>query len=123
MRLYVRGMASHSSKDLGSLGEDIAVQFLERRGVRIVECNAFVDRDEIDVVYEIDGRLVAVEVKTSSNGTDPLDALDDTKTRRFQRATNGYRLPISTVDAVSVVLGSGGVEIRWLREISLGWDP
>ncbi|RLE14240.1 MAG: hypothetical protein DRJ28_06035 [Actinobacteria bacterium] len=116
-------MASHSSKDLGSLGEDIAVQFLERRGVRIVECNAFVDRDEIDVVYEIDGRLVAVEVKTSSNGTDPLDALDDTKMRRFQRATNGYRLPISTVDAVSVVLGSGGVEIRWLREISLGWDP
>ena len=114
-------MSGRTSKELGLLGENMAVRFLERRGVRIVECNAFVDRDEIDVVYEIDGRLVAVEVKTSSNGTDPLDALDDTKMRRFQRAANGYRLPISAVDAVSVILGSGGVEIRWLREISQGW--
>lgn len=115
--MYGRVMSGRTSKELGFLGEDIAVRFLERRGMRIVESNAFVDRDEIDIVYESESRFVAVEVKTSSNGADPLDALDDTKMHRFLRATNGYRLPISSVDAIAVMIGSGGVEIRWLRSI------
>ncbi|MFV1970617.1 MAG: YraN family protein [Acidimicrobiia bacterium] len=110
-------MSRLTSKELGSLGEDLAVGFLERRGVRIVERNTFIDRDEIDVVYEYEGRFVAVEVKTSSNGADPFDALDDVKMLRFLRAVSSYRLPISSVDAVAVMIGSGGVGIRWLRAI------
>ncbi len=110
-------MSRLTSKELGSFGEDVAVGFLERRGVRIIERNAFVDRDEIDVVYEYEGRFVAVEVKTSSKGADPFDALDDHKMDRFLRAVSSYRLPISCVDAIAVTLGSGGVEIRWLRAI------
>jgi len=106
-----------SSKKLGSLGEDIAVQFLKRRGVEIVERNAFIDRDEIDVIYRFEHTFVAVEVKTSSNGADPIDALDDTKMRRIMRAANGHRLPITSIDAIAVKLGSDYAEIRWLRAV------
>jgi Holliday junction resolvase-like predicted endonuclease len=110
-------MAGLTAIELGVLGEDLAVGFLERRGMRIVERNAFVDRDEIDIVYESETRLAAVEVKTSSTGADPFDALDDTKMHRFLRAANGYRLPISGVDAIAVMIGQRGIEIRWLRSI------
>ncbi len=110
-------MSGPTAIELGVLGEDLAVGFLERRGMRIVERNAFVDRDEIDIVYESGSRLVAVEVKTSSTGADPFDALDDAKMHRFLRAASGYRLPISDVDAISVMIGSRGIEIRWLRAV------
>ncbi|GMQ94191.1 MAG: hypothetical protein BMS9Abin12_1675 [Acidimicrobiia bacterium] len=110
-------MGPRSSKQLGSLGEDIAVQFLKRRGVEIVERNAFVNRDEIDVIYRFERIIVAVEVKTSSNGADPLDALDDTKMRRIKRAANGHRLPITSIDAIAVTFGSDYAEIRWLRAV------
>jgi Holliday junction resolvase-like predicted endonuclease len=110
-------MSGLTAIELGALGEDLAVGFLERRGMCIVERNAFVDRDEIDIVYRSESRLVAVEVKTSSTGADPFDALDDIKMHRFLRAANGYRLPISDVDAISVMIGFRGVKIRWLRAI------
>jgi len=105
------------SRSLGSFGEDVAARFLERRGLRIVDRNAFVDRDEIDIVYEFAGRFVAVEVKTTSSDTDPIRAIDDTKMHRVRRAVSGYHLAISGIDAVGVAVRPSGVEVRWLRGI------
>lgn len=110
-------MKSHMSRSLGVLGEDIAAHFLEKRGLRIVERNVFVDRDEIDIVYEESGEFSAVEVKTSSNGDDPLDAISDVKMYRVRRAVIGYRLRIVAVDAITVMITPDVAEIRWLRGI------
>lgn len=111
-------MTSEKSKQIGVLGEDLAVRFLRARGLRIVERNVFVDRDEIDIVYERDGSFFVVEVKTSSNDDDPLEAFGETKMRRVARAVSGYRLPIAQVDAIAVKIGSNGIEVRWLRGIA-----
>lgn len=116
--MYGRTMNSEDSKRVGVLGEAIAARFLYERGLRIVERNVFIDGDEIDIIYERDGDLVAVEVKTSSNNDDPLDALSDAKIHRVSRAVSSYRHPIVEIDAIAVKLRSGGVEIRWLRGIA-----
>lgn len=111
-------MTQTHAKRIGALGEMIAARFLAERGLRVVDRNAFVDGDEIDIVYEREGELIAVEVKTSSNNDDPMDAFVAAKMHRVARAVSGYHLPIVEIDAVAVALGPDGVEIRWLRGIS-----
>ncbi len=98
-------------------GEDVAVGFLERRGLRIVGKNVFVDRDEIDIVYQGEDGLVAVEVKTVEKGSDPFDAFTEEKMRRVRRAVSHYGHPIVAIDAIGVTLSRSGVEVRWLRRI------
>ncbi len=110
-------MTSGASKRIGDLGEMIAVRFLEDRALEIVDRNVYVDGDEIDIVYRRGGECIAVEVKTSSNGDDPLDGFDDVKMGRVQRAASGYRLPIFAIDAIAVTLSPEGAEVRWLRGI------
>jgi putative endonuclease len=106
-----------TSKELGSFGETVAVGFLKGRGYRIVGTNVFVDRDEIDIVYQSDGGLVAVEVKTVRGDGDPFAALTDVKMHRLRRAISGYAHPIVAIDAIGVVVGKEGAEVRWLRGI------
>ena len=100
--------------DIGSLGEAIAEQFLVERGCSIVERNAFVDGDELDLIVHDGLTLVAVEVKTTSNGDDPFEAIDDVKAYRVRRAANGYRLPVHRIDVVGVMIDSVGVTIHWV---------
>lgn len=99
------------------MGESVAVRFLVDRGVEIVDRNAFVDRDEMDIIYRGDVGLVAVEVKTVSNGTDPFGAITDEKMKRLRRAASGYGRPIVAIDGIGVTLCDWGLEVRWLRGI------
>jgi putative endonuclease len=110
-------MVRTRSRSIGDIGESIAVEFLERRGFRIVDRNVFVDRDEIDVIYRGEEGLVAVEVKTTRPGADPFDGITDEKMRRVRRAVARYVHPITAIDAIGIVLGTAGAEIRWLRGI------
>jgi putative endonuclease len=114
---YGRRMGRLTSNALGKLGEGIAVAFLERHGVRVVRRNVFVDRDEIDIIYLGDEGLVAVEVKTVSDGADPFNSLTDEKMKRLRRAVARYGEPVVSVDAIGVAVTSVGTEIRWLRRI------
>ncbi|MFI6577122.1 YraN family protein [Nocardiopsis sp. NPDC050513] len=69
---------------LGVRGEDLAVVFLERVGMRVLDRNWRVPAGEIDIVAR-DGRtLVVAEVKTRTSARfgHPLDAL--TPARRFR---------------------------------------
>lgn len=74
-------------------------------------------RGEIDLLVWIDGRLVAVEVKTRV-GEDPLVQLTDEKRRRMREAANGLEPPPARVDLVTVRVEPAGVTIRWLRGVA-----
>ncbi|MDD5164906.1 MAG: YraN family protein, partial [Patescibacteria group bacterium] len=53
---------------LGNLGEDLAVEFLEKQGYKIIERNLKTGRvGEIDIIARKDGELIFIEVKTKSN--------------------------------------------------------
>lgn len=101
----------------GASGEQFAAAYLERHSCTVVERNARVDADEIDLVVRDRGRLVAVEVKTSTNGDDPLEAVDDQKFQRVERAAAGYRLPIGRIDLVGIEVRRRSVVIRWLQGV------
>lgn len=53
-----------SNREVGKLGEDIAAGYLKKNGYKIVERNVVLENGELDIVCEIEGILVLVEVRT-----------------------------------------------------------
>lgn len=103
--------------EIGTLGESLAERFLVDRGYNLVERNAYVDGDELDLIMANGSMIIAVEVKTTTNGADPFGAIDDEKMFRVHRASNAYRLAISRVDAIAVMLSVQGATIHWVQSM------
>jgi putative endonuclease len=95
----------------------LAAAFLERRNADIIARNVRVGRGEIDLVVELGGRRVAVEVKTIQTGglDDAAFAFTPIKAAQVRRLAG--RLGIHRVDLIAVSLGSSGVAIRWIPEV------
>ena len=83
-------MAEHN--DLGKLGEELAVDFLEKNGYEILETNWVFDKAEIDIIAQKNGILAVVEVKTRSSidfGL-PQDFVKPKKIQLLVKAVNEY---------------------------------
>jgi putative endonuclease len=78
--------------DLGRQGEDLAADFLVKKGYRILEKNWRQWRNELDIIA-MDGKfLVIVEVKTRQSTVfgEPETAVTRDKQRTLIRAANAY---------------------------------
>ncbi len=83
-------MAEHN--ELGKLGEELAVDFLQKNGYEILETNWVFQKAEIDIIAQKDNILVAVEVKTRSSidfGL-PQDFVKPKKIQLLVKAINEY---------------------------------
>jgi len=108
--------AAVNRKQLGAVGEDLAVAELERQGMRILARNWRCPAGELDVVAvetTASGRtLVFCEVKcrTGLGFGDPLEAITQAKLRKLRHlaaqwlATEGRHADDIRLDAVGVVL-------------------
>jgi putative endonuclease len=115
--------------ELGRRGEELAIEYLERTGYRIVAANfrlpigrntrdAMVNA-EIDIVAYDGPMLCFVEVKTraSDEFAEPQVNVDLRKRRQIARAARGYRRMLGLTgvpyryDVVTVVLPSRGKQI------------
>jgi putative endonuclease len=83
-------MAEHN--DLGKLGEELAVEFLQKAGYLILETNWIFQKAEIDIIAQKDNILAVVEVKTRSSiefGL-PQDFVKPQKIQLLVKAINEY---------------------------------
>ncbi|MDP9433006.1 MAG: YraN family protein [Actinomycetota bacterium] len=114
-----------AAKDgLGRYGEDVAVQHLERGGLRVVSRNWRCNEGELDVVGYDGDVLVVVEVKTRSGvgfGS-PAEAVTGRKAQRIRRLAcrwlMEHRPQYSELrfDVVSVLRPSrGAAQVEHLR--------
>jgi len=81
-----------SSKEIGKLGEETAVQFLKEKGFRIKELNYRFGKGELDIIA-IDGDItVFVEVKTRQNLEmgDPVYGVTSAKVKQIKRIAELY---------------------------------
>lgn len=81
-----------NTSELGKLGEELAVEFLQAKGYRIIARNWTYRRAEVDIVAEVDSFLVFVEVKTRSS-TDfgqPQEFLKSPQIRRLVAAADAF---------------------------------
>lgn len=83
-------MAEHN--DLGKLGEELAVDFLQKNGYDILETNWTFQKAEIDIIAQKENTLAIVEVKTRSSlefGL-PQDFVKPKKIQLLVKAVNEY---------------------------------
>lgn len=95
-------MAEHN--DLGKLGEELAVEFLQEKGFVVLETNWTFQKAEIDIIAQKDNILAVVEVKTRSSidfGL-PQDFVKPKKIQLLVKAINEY-----------VVINDLEVEVRF----------
>lgn len=77
---------------LGAWGEEQAVDYLRRQGMKIVECNFRTPVGEIDIIARDRKNLVFIEVKTRRShafGT-PQEAVGQRKQRQIIRTAQWY---------------------------------
>ena len=78
-------MAEHN--ELGKLGEEMAVEFLEKTGYEILETNWVFQKAEVDIIARKDKIVAIVEVKTRRSvefGT-ALEAVTPGKAARLRK--------------------------------------
>ena len=100
---------------LGSWGEELATQFLEDRGYRILTTNYRCVYGEVDIVAQEGEELVFVEVRTRRSETfgSPEESLSRAKVRRLVATCQHYLGRCAgedtgwRVDLVCVYLGQG----------------
>ena len=83
---------SDATKKLGNTGENIAVNFLENHGYKILEKNFRIRAAEIDIIAQKDNTIIFVEVKTRSNirkGT-PAEAVNLHKQKKIIEAASVF---------------------------------
>jgi len=75
-------MAEHN--ELGKRGEEVAADFLKKKGYEILKRNYTFKKSEIDIVAKKDNKLIVVEVKTRNS--DYLAGPEITVTKKKQKA-------------------------------------
>lgn len=83
-------MAEHN--ELGKLGEEMAVEFLEKHGYKILQTNWTFQKAEIDIIAQKENTLAIVEVKTRSSidfGL-PQDFVKPKKIQLLVKAVDAY---------------------------------
>lgn len=87
-------MKDKNNKIVGTLGEDIAGNFLESKGFIVVNRNYSKKWGEIDIVAKKDGVIHFVEVKTVVDMKDsdqrPEENVHERKLKRLERAIQSY---------------------------------
>ena len=83
-------MAEHN--ELGKLGEEMAVEFLQKDGYAILETNWTFQKAEIDIIAQKGNTLAIIEVKTRSSlefGL-PQDFVKPKKIQLLTKAVDAY---------------------------------
>lgn len=112
------------SKSLGQQGEEVAVQYLQAHGYKILERNFRCKVGEVDIIAEDEGNLVFVEVKARSSKLfgNPAEAVTSRKQGQISKAALCYlgdkhRKRAARFDVVCVTFSSSRpTEVEIIRD-------
>lgn len=114
-------MAEHN--ELGEAGEKVALDFLKKKGYKILETNWRFGKDEIDIIVTDKEYLVIVEVKTRTTNYfgEPESFVNKAKQRFLIRAAQAYiirhDIDLETrFDIISIIISMNQHEIKHLED-------
>ena len=116
-----------AQNELGKWGEDIAADYLKKKGYEIIERDWKSGHHDLDIVAKDGNTLVIVEVKTRRNRLfgNPEEAIDYKKRMSLQSAINHYVKSHRTgrdirFDIISIVGTIGSTpEIEHIKDVTL----
>jgi len=88
----LKSLFSMNQKELGILGEKLAVEFLREKKYTILRQNFFWDKAEVDIVARQDNLLIFVEVKTRESAylSDPSLMVPMRKQRQIIKVADAF---------------------------------
>lgn len=116
-----------NKKEIGNLGEELAIRYLQQVDYRILERNFECRQGEIDIIAvdQVKKELVFIEVKTRRNFLfgNPIDAVSDTKKTHFLKAIKYYLFKRNLqeefirVDVIEIYLGKTRYKVNHVKQI------
>ena len=111
-------------KALGKKGEEIALQFLKKKGYRIIEKNYVCKMGEMDIIAKEKDTLAFIEVKTRTSTTfgPPQLAVNFQKQMQLSKVAlyflkeKGIEEIKARFDVVAILLGPRGEGIELIRD-------
>lgn len=110
-------------QQFGKEGEKIATEFLKKKGYKILANNYRSGRAEIDIVAEIDGQFVFVEVKTRETADygQPEEAVSRAKVAMMNKGAEDYLTKFDLdgncrYDIISIVKNNTKTEITHFED-------
>lgn len=121
-------MATHN--DFGKKAEDLAVEYLEKNGYKILVRNFRFQKAEIDIIAEKDNLIIVTEVKARSTDAFmlPQEAVTKTKIKLIVSAANHYleefnKNQEARFDIISVLSdGKGNLNIEHIENAFEAFD-
>jgi putative endonuclease len=117
-------MATHN--ELGTKGEEIAVDFLQKNNYKILEKNWRFKKAEVDIIALKKGILAVVEVKTRSSDYfgNPQDFVNQKKIKLLVEAINEYviskNLDVEVrFDIIAILKNKDKFDIQHLKDAFL----
>jgi len=111
------------TKELGPQGEDIAIRYLQDKGLKIIHRNYKNPIGEADIIARDNGTTVFVEVKTRSSSRygEPFEAVNERKREKLKKIAMYYLKLMGSemevrFDVVSIKLKDDGYEINHIAD-------
>ena len=112
-------------KELGNIGEQIAVEYLEKNNYKILKRNFYCRQGEIDIIAKDNQEVVFIEVKTRSNVNfgQPSEAVNKTKRKHMYRTAKYFLYKSRCLEAfvrfdvIEVLIENGKFNINHIKQI------
>lgn len=112
-------------KELGSFGEELVCQYLEKNGYKVLDRNFYCRQGEIDVIAKDRDEIVFIEVKTRTSNYfgSPSEAVNYIKIKRMYNVARYflYRFNLIDVfvrfDVVEVFVENGRFNLNHIKQI------
>ncbi len=107
-------MADHN--ELGKIGEQLAVDFLESKGYDILARNFMYQKAEVDIIAQHENLIICIEVKTRNSDFfgDPQDFVTKAKIKNLVKAMDAFvienDIPLETRFDIIAVLKNKKME-------------
>jgi putative endonuclease len=111
-----------NNTELGSLGEQMACEYIRKKDFQIIERNYRFKKNEIDIIAQKDNQLIVIEVKTRHTAEigEPWQAVTRNKQKQIIQVANQYiqtnNIELETrFDIISIVHNTYRTELTHLE--------
>lgn len=118
-------MKINEKNELGKIGEQIAAEYIEKLGYKIIKRNFYCKQGEIDIIAQDNQEIVFIEVKTrtSTNYGRPSEAINKMKLKHMYRSAKYYLYKSNCFynfvrfDVVEILFKDGKFNVNYIKQI------